>query len=93
MANMSYCRFRNTALDLEDVARNLWTLKADDQSFNTTEERQSRRRIFELCGEILDQLGVEVDFHDIEGLIDENAERYEEEEEEDTTYYGFEVRP
>jgi len=45
MGNMSYCRFRNTARDLQDCYDNL------DNDLSE-EEKQARERLIELCKDI-----------------------------------------
>lgn len=49
MANMSYCRFHNTLLDLQDCYENL-----DDEDLSPDEER-ARDRLINLCKEIAEQ--------------------------------------
>lgn len=48
MANMSYCRFRNTVLDLDDCWNNMDSLEPDDNP----EEFNARLRLIRLCCEI-----------------------------------------
>jgi hypothetical protein len=43
MANMSYCRFRNTLTDLKDCYDNLW-----DEDLSPEEER-ARERLIIVC--------------------------------------------
>jgi len=72
MANMSYCRFQNTAQDLRDcyeyfTASNL-----------SAEEKRARARIADLCMMILDECtDVEIDTHSKITITE-----YEEEEED-----------
>ena len=47
MANMSYCRFQNTAEDLRDCADNLF----DDDDMSA-EEIKARARLIRICREI-----------------------------------------
>lgn len=49
MANMSYCRFRNTLLDLEDCYDNI-----TDRDMGDDEER-ARKRLIELCQQISEE--------------------------------------
>jgi hypothetical protein len=56
MSNMSYCRFENTARDLRDCASHI----GDDLD---GDESRARLWIVELCKEILDNVGIEVDSH------------------------------
>lgn len=46
MANMSYCRFRNTLQDLQDCYDNM------DESDMGADEMRARKRLIELCMEI-----------------------------------------
>ena len=48
MANMSYCRFRNTLGDLRDCYDNL-----DDNDLSE-EEAKARRRLVKVCQSIVD---------------------------------------
>ncbi len=56
MANMSYCRFENTATDLQDCLDN-WNEDADLSEY----EQRARKRIMRLCREIIDWYGDEDD--------------------------------
>ncbi len=49
MGNMGYCRFRNTARDLEDCVEH-WEDELDDNR----EEKQARDRIAKLAQQIVD---------------------------------------
>lgn len=49
--NMSYCRFENTLRDLQDCAEHLHA----DLSGSASETR-ARRRLIELCQEIIDEI-------------------------------------
>ena len=55
MANMSYCRFENTAMDLEDCANAI--LDGDFIDYETTSdsEIESLKDLIEYCKDILDQ--------------------------------------
>jgi hypothetical protein len=48
MANMSYCRFRNSLEDLRDCYDNM------DDNDMSEEEKQARKRLIQLCREIAD---------------------------------------
>jgi len=52
MANMSYCRFQNTATDLQDCYDS-WE-ENDDLS---SDEKRARTRILELCKDIVADFG------------------------------------
>ena len=59
MANMSYCRFRNTLSDLRDCWEHIFD---DDLS---EEEGRARQRLIDLCRDIVyDCDGMEVDDDD-----------------------------
>lgn len=45
MANMSYCRFRNTLEDLQDCYDNMEEIDEETQS----QEFKARRKLIELC--------------------------------------------
>ena len=53
MANMGYCRFRNTVGDLRDCADNM-----DDFD---EEEARARKELIEICVEISEGYGDELD--------------------------------
>lgn len=65
MANMSYCRFENTANDLEDCYYNL---DAPLEDLSSDYERQGRAKILQLAKDIIAEYGHEigVDICDIE---------------------------
>ena len=49
MANMSYCRFRNTLNDLQDCSDNMnESLDDPNDSYELT-EAQARRRLIDMC--------------------------------------------
>lgn len=60
MANMSYCRFRNTAMDLEDC---LDTLRDGEEELSNSE--------FNACKKMLRKF---IDFCIDEGIIEEDGE-------------------
>ena len=47
MANMSYCRFRNTLIDLKDCYDNITEIEEMSE-----DELHARRKLIELCQEI-----------------------------------------
>jgi len=49
MSNMSYCRFQNTSMDLQDCLDNI-----DDDELSLDEER-ARKRLIVLCKRIADE--------------------------------------
>lgn len=55
MSNMSYCRFRNTVLDLRDCYENMDVGELGD------EEKKARKRLINLCVDIALDHGGEVD--------------------------------
>ena len=54
MANLSYCRFRNTLSDLQDCYDNM------DNDIESSEEKIARLRLIKMCKEIADDYGYEV---------------------------------
>jgi hypothetical protein len=56
MANMSYCRFRNTLEDLRDCLSNIY-----DTEDLSKEETQARHYLIKVCADILDSVGDEID--------------------------------
>lgn len=46
MSNMSYCRFQNTVIDLEDCAANI------DETLESEDEKRARKRLIKLCKQI-----------------------------------------
>ena len=53
MANMSYCRFENTANDLQDCLDNLNSQDRDGEPLSKS-ETEYRKRLIELCQEVVD---------------------------------------
>ena len=49
MTNMSYCRFRNTARDLNDCVENI-----HDEALSE-EEKRARIRLIKMCREIVEE--------------------------------------
>ena len=72
MANMSYCRFRNTALALSDCKCEMEEM-AEEQSLRdcSHEEISAMRRMKELCEEFLEF------YEDLEELIEAEEEEDE----------------
>ncbi len=64
MANMSYCRFENTASDMVDCVDN-W----DDELEGR--EAKARRRMLELASDIFDMCGIDYDAEEFGNAIDE----------------------
>lgn len=56
MANMSYCRFRNTVADLRDCLEHL-----DDTEGLSEGEAKARLRLINVCVDIALDYGAEVD--------------------------------
>ena len=54
MPNMSYCRFENTMHDLRDCYANM-----EDPDRLSESERGYRKRLIELCKEIIEEFGEE----------------------------------
>lgn len=52
MANMSYCRFRNTLSDLRDC---LWTITDAGFESLSSEELRAARDLYEVCQEFVDE--------------------------------------
>lgn len=63
MPNMGYCRMRNTVRDLRDC-RDEW------HTIESSEEAAARRKLYELCQEIVDTFSEE----DLEFVDDEEGE-------------------
>ena len=49
MANMSYCRFRNTSLDLADCVNTLEYLRDGEEGPLSIEEMLAAKRMYDLC--------------------------------------------
>ena len=60
MSNMSYCRFQNTLVDLQDCMDELYELDGDLSELSSAEKRAARSLI-ELCNEIVVSYGHIVD--------------------------------
>lgn len=54
MSNMSYCRFENTAKDLEDCSEHI-----NDDLSDSDYERRARKRLVALCRQIADDYNME----------------------------------
>jgi hypothetical protein len=70
MANMSYCRFRNTYLDLIDCSNNL---NDKDMSFD---EKIAKKNLLELCKEMIE----DYEFNNLGELEDDFDEVWGEKE-------------
>jgi len=57
MANMSYCRFRNTLNDLRDCYYNM-------EGVSDHEEQRARQQLIDLCRDIIDEYGDDFVFND-----------------------------
>ena len=49
--NMSYCRFQNTVIDLDDCYENMMNENLSE------EEEKARERLIDLCEQIADEYG------------------------------------
>ena len=64
MGNMSYCRFENTAGDLEDCIEHINA----DLSESSSYERRARKHLIELCRTIAEEFeGVDLG-NDLDGI-------------------------
>ena len=82
MANMSYCRFYNTLIDLADCNDALIDFLDNDRNVITSdEERRKARQLISLCHDIADNYEPE----DIDRKVEElsQEDEYDDEEEED----------
>jgi len=59
MANMSYCRFRNTLNDLRDCYYNM-------EGVSAPEEQRARKQLIDLCNDIMNEYGDDFVFNDDE---------------------------
>lgn len=79
MANMSYCRFHNTLIDLEDCNEALINfLDNDENVIESNEERRKAKQLIQLCHDIADNY----EPSDIDRKAEELDQEDEEEEEE-----------
>lgn len=69
MANMSYCRFQNTYLDLIDCSNNLGDKNLSDS------EKNARKNLIELCKEMVEHF----EFNSFGELEDDFDEVWDEE--------------
>lgn len=53
MPNMSYCRFRNTKMDLEDCVYTLSDLMYNEEEPLSPEEKAAADRMYEICQEYI----------------------------------------
>lgn len=65
MANMSYCRFRNTLNDLRDCYYNM-------EGVSDHEEQRARQQLIDLCRDIIDEYGDDFVFNDDEVFDEED---------------------
>ncbi len=64
MANMSYCRYRNTLNDLQDCYDSMSYDEDGDEL--SREESNAKEQLLELCAEITDQFNDAYDLEDAE---------------------------
>lgn len=55
MPNMSYCRFRNTKMDLEDCVYTLSDLMYNEEEPLSPEEKAAADRMYEICQEYIER--------------------------------------
>lgn len=55
MANMSYCRFENTKIDLEDCVFALEDILNGDADELSEREKRASDRMYELCQEYIEK--------------------------------------
>lgn len=69
--NMSYCRFQNTARDLQDCADHFRSLNPKDKFSNNRDELRARSEIVRLAAQILCECGIAdpEDEHEIDAAI------------------------
>ena len=60
MSNMSYCRFQNTARDLDDCADAIEGLMCSEQEPLSDEELRAAKRLVESCARIVQLLADEM---------------------------------
>lgn len=53
MANISYCKFRNTMLDLADCVNTLEYLRDGEEKPLSPEEYSASKRLYDLCQEYI----------------------------------------
>lgn len=54
MANMSYCRFRNTSMDFEDCINGLNDIINGEDDALSFDERCAAERIYRMCEEYME---------------------------------------
>lgn len=71
--NMSYCRFQNTAKDLDDCVAHIYDIYPKDMDENTLAERNARGYIILLAAQLMEELGISdvTDTHAIMEIIKE----------------------
>lgn len=77
--NMSYCRWQNTELALQECSDDLLNREADEHELHeddgtafaelSRDEAEARSRTLILACRMLQQIGVDVDERDVEGAI------------------------
>ena len=72
MSNMSYCRFQNTALDLDDCADALEELLNADREALSADELRAAKRLVELCFSIVTMVADSSEYE-----VDEFMERFD----------------
>ena len=71
MANMSYCRFRNTLGDLTDCCKNM---DGDDDD-RSLDEDLARLRLIRLCVWVTERYGYEVGVCEVDEVCESEFER------------------
>lgn len=64
MSNMSYCRFQNTLIELRVCGDAI-----EEREKLSVEEKEARKWMIRLCAEILTEVGVDIDDHEVETAI------------------------
>lgn len=61
MANMSYCRFQNTVIDLQDCYDALEEMGDDEEMIEdlSSEELRAKKKLIQLCEDIINDFGEE----------------------------------
>lgn len=61
MSNMSYCRFQNTVIDLNDCHDALQEMDGEDEDGLSADEARAKKRLLHLCKIIARDYGDEDD--------------------------------
>lgn len=56
---MSYCRFQNTVIDLQDCADTLSDLRDGEEEELSSEELRAKNRLIQMCADITEEFGEE----------------------------------